>query len=214
MTNITEKFIDTLIEPYMSEINNATTTEELIDWIPQAFKGPYIGNALETINQESLESNDLEAVKTEIRDVFQTKLGFNENNELRNPWEIVDLLPELGHGMFDLPQIIITVKVGPNSYEHPMSRELCYGVLFGLNNNPNILLFLYDQPITMDSGADFLILDEKTYIAKVHNQKLGFNDSSFIQGIVTASEWLNISAKTVITELMENTEKGLVPAKF
>ena len=198
---LTVVYINHLLQPYVEALSQADSVESLIPWIEQVDPE----NAPEIIS--GFEGKELEDCKNDI--LYDLASNLNVGGEdYKTPWDISSSLNEkairlFGQSSTELPIIITT---GDNSFQHELSQELTYGILVALNNNPNFSVSLFGHELSRDE-FDFIYVknnDEETrerFVVNHNGQLIAFGTNEFIQGVITAADWLDVDPHTLVTDL-------------
>jgi len=200
---VTVVYINHLLEPYADALSHADSIESLIPWIQQVDPE----KAQELISD--FEGRDLENCKTII--LYDLALYLdpsNDNGEYRTPWDIAEYRSEDGIRLFGAPSktLPVIVTYGNNAYQHEFTEEFTYGVLVALDNNPNFRVSLFGYVLSRDD-LDFIFVvnnendaDQK-YVVNHNNEIIAFNSNEFIQGVMTAAEWIGVDAHNIVNDL-------------
>jgi len=144
-------------------------------------------------------------VTTDLAKLLESKRSIEE---YRTPWDIASEKSGEAIRLFGAPSktIPIVVTYGNNAYQYEFTEEMTYGVLVALEDNPNFTITLFEYVLSR-KDLDFLFLinnedeaDQK-YVVNNGNKIIAFNTTDFIQGVMTASEWIGVDPHNIVNDL-------------
>lgn len=160
-------------------------------------------------------------IKDELRKEFIKEASKNllENEEL-TPWDFSINRNEKIEKIVGTSSIFITITIinGNNEYKHPLTQELAFGLLLILQPT-NYKLYINDMNLHLDDLISrYSNILPKTYYSNilVNNiyYDIYFNNLEVLQGIITASEWLNIPSNKFILSIMGKYNNKMIPLKY
>lgn len=203
---VTQGYVNELIKPYMNVLIQADSKESIMNWIPMVFIGDYQREILEAVNLAS----DTDTARNEvIRVMVEKMLSLADKTAIGviTPWDISKSRDEQLTTLFGpiSEQLPIQVTVGSNVYTHNLSQDFLFGLLNMLHGNPEYLFRVGDHPITLNIIMNsYDVNDDRkrtSYLAQLPQGEFAFSSSEVIQGLVTASEWLNIDPHSYVKDL-------------
>ncbi|CAH6419783.1 Hypothetical protein HVR_LOCUS862 [uncultured virus] len=221
----TRTYIRSLILPYIEALDAAATIDQILDWIYQVFPVEIFNKLLKDIqNIETIKRTDkLDAAKTlivlELIGILTRGTYENEELFIRNfmtgfditPWMISKYRTELAQRLFGPASSVlpITVTVNGNSLEHEVNEEFAAG-LVSVFSSPEWV------PNTTQNNVKFMNIElQERYTFNINlsqdNKKRNpnytvtidlidyvFDTPDFMQGVLTAIDWLGLDKGEVI----------------
>jgi hypothetical protein len=83
-----------------------------------------------------------------------------------------------------------------------LTAEQTYGLILGLYDIMGYSILLFNYPLT----KVFFDIDGPRYIATIYDEKIVFNTSELIQGVITDANWINRDPHTIVTKIVEIDE--------
>ena len=197
---LTVVYINHLLQPYVDVLSQADSVESLIPWIQQVDPE----DAPELI--EGFKDKDLEDCKNDI--LYDLASYLDPSVEYRTPWDIATYRSEEAIRLFGEPSktLPVVVTYGNNAYQHEFTEEMTYGVLVALDGNPNLSVSLFGYVLSRDD-LDFIFVinneneaDQK-YVVNHNNEIIAFESNEFIQGVMTAAEWIGVDPHNIVNDL-------------
>jgi len=211
-------YLDALVAPYVNVMKNIYDTQTFYDWVIQIIpEDDYNFGEIENKLALDLQTQKDNFIKL-LKDKLISSIDYHEGMGLKaadfTPWELGRFRDEETTRLFGpasigpLPVIVI---LNNQPSEIPISEEFAAGLGIGLAGY--IPLYMYGVPLDINhlSGkfsADNPYLDTPLYHTKINGTDYYFTSPDFVQGAITASNWLGLDAKKAITELYSINDDG------
>lgn len=201
-------FIQHLLQPYRDVLAPADSKESLIEWV----------QAVLPEHHEDIIANlgdlDLEQTKIQILHELEQYLVLEGG---RTPWDISSNRNEISERLFGPKSDTLPVHIvhGENIFQHDLTEELTYGILIGLVNSPDFAVYFFGIPLDHSQLDErYVVQDEQlaagNFAVNYGDSIITFTTPQFIQGVVTASEWVNTDPHTIVTNLRQLDENLVV----
>jgi len=217
LNEISRCYLNNMLKPYEDALAPATEVDQINLWIPQIFQEKDLKNVQKAIHG-----------KVDIEDIKQAIVNFISGHLLSiikvepkmiTPWDLAGTRDALttklfGPGNSEIP---IEVTVGPTTYIHFLSEEFTFGLLNILDTNPSYLITVGGTKIKSDDikrNYDPVNATEFKYEITTPLGLTRFYTPDFIQGIMTAAQWLNINAHTLVKDFKGIMNDTLIPLTF
>ena len=199
----TSAYLKFLLKPYHDALSVADSISALNEWIPLVL--PESSEAL----IEAIADLDVEQAKLVILETFASTL-VTPYDTSSTPWDLNNR-SKLAERLFgpSSDTVPVLVQTENNQFLHELTLDQTYGILIGLNDSPSFQLYISDVPITSDDYLEiFNSSIAPSYVATINGEEYFFGDNQFVQGVITAAEWLDIDPHTIITDLIDADEYG------
>ena len=218
LSPFTQSYLNSLVKPYADALAQAESKEAIQAWIPLVFEGEYLTDA-----QMILEKvDDVETARYKVVKLLADGFVYAAQEiagEHVTPWDIAvardDQLTKLfGQGSKVLP---VQVTVGPNVYTHTLSQDFVFGLLNILHGNNQFVISLNGSQVPFEllhGNYTEPKEGEKLFKATLPQGTAFFNSPDVIQGVMTASKWINIDPHTMVKDLDEAINGNWVPIVF
>ena len=210
--SITAAYLQSLLRPYQQAISVAEDVESLTSWVPIVL--PEIA---EQLNDSIIQADDVEHGKLLILQALAEILVDPENVEA-TPWDIAGSRNEMAARLFgpSSDRVTVTVTTGPNTFEHYLTKELTMGIVLGLSGVPGFTVSIDGVPVDPEIYGERISNERDTrFYATVNGTVFYFGTPEFIQGVITAAQWINVSPHDLVSGLHEVTENNeFIPLDF
>ncbi len=203
---VSQAYVYELLKPYINALVQADSKEALINWIPLVFQGDYQTEILAAVNLAA----SIEVARDEVIRVMIEKLlslADKTANGIITPWDLSVARDEQLSILFgpSSSQLPIQVTVGTNTYNHNISQDFAFGLLNMLHGNQEFLIRFGEHQITLDLiRNNYAVNDDRKrtcYLAQLPQGECAFSTPEVIQGLITASEWLNLDSRLYVKDL-------------
>jgi hypothetical protein len=228
-------YIESILEPYNEAMKNATTIDQLIDWIPLAFPEPMrtqLLNIVEGVKAMILnEETQISVAKDFIINFFLHEFVEKSYETIFGsivlPWDIINIINhKRWNSIFNVTSSLLYINIWLNDeeYTHEVSFELAMGILaFKLNMN-----YAYDVVLFGSQLESKIVLDRFTHedlqqFLKYRiwingtTEYIYFDTAEFMQGFISGSLWIGINPHDLIISLdffdSNNTDQW-IPINF
>lgn len=151
--------------------------------------------------------------RRDISDVYLEPYGLFFSEPMITPWDLANNRIEEAIQLFGQPTDVLsmTVTVNGNNFTHELTRELAIGILAGAQEEDDIIISFNGIPLERDRFLESLytnnvspdVLDYE-YSVKVYDLSYGFNTPDFMQGVLTAANWLDVDINDIIIDFINN----------
>lgn len=212
--------VEFLLKPYHDAIFTAPSVEALSDWIVLVIP----------------EDEDFVAYLSAFEDVNEAKTAILSRlasymiepaDETSTAWDISANRDAMSIRLFGESTDLVEVsfRYGPNTFLHKIDEEFTCGnlvVIEGAEGEQQMEVYVCESKITLeDFNKKFELVreSEEFYVASTnHNvvKEVVFQTSSFVDGIINASEWLNdVDPRQFILSIVKtNSDESTVPYTF
>jgi len=200
----TSSYLKSLLQPYQEALSVADSIEALNEWIPLVL--PESSEAL----IDAISNLDIEHAKLLILETLASVLVLPDDTSA-DPWDLNNR-DEIGVRLFgpSSDTVPVLVQTENNQFLHELTLDQTYGILIGLNDSPSFQLYISGVPITSENYLErFNSSVDPSYIAIINGEEYYFINNGFVQGVITAADWLDIDPHTIITELISADEYGV-----
>jgi hypothetical protein len=207
---VTRAYVDSMVEPYLTALSAADSTESIRTWLPMILQDPY----LEEITTMTSDITDVEEMKALFVQYLTGKLFELAHAQTYQdmlpilPWDVARIKDPLFTKLFGEPSTTIPVQVtvGPNIYVHMLSQDFTFGLLSALCKDTSYSFKIsgVELDIThLQSRYEPNAEVQHLYAATFPTGKAEFDTPETIQGINTAAQWLNIDSRTLVKDLTQ-----------
>lgn len=199
-------YTESLLAPYYSSVSVATDAAAVNDWMDAVLTDEQSAIFNQNLKQDSVENAPEYAIDS-LRALMH---GFIRKLDFTDPWFVLEsmggFLKENPYA--DNKTIQVNVVVGASSYPHEMTYELAYGILSATTYK------LYVADCELWKETYHRRPSDNYYEATVNGSTVQFNTDDFLQGIITAAEWDNVDAHTLIANFVQNNGEITIPVEF
>jgi hypothetical protein len=203
---LSQTYVQFMIKPYIDTMLQADSLESLLNWIPLVFEAEY----LEAIKSAVEQSPDVDTARNEIvRIIVETWVSLANANAYNviTPWTLSATKDVQLSKLFGEPsnEIVVTVAVGANKYEHSLTQDFIFGLFSLLNGNPEYTFYIGESVVTVeDIVSDYVcddVAEQTLYIADLGIGRFAFSTPDVVRGVSTAAKWLNVDPNEYVKNL-------------
>jgi len=160
-------YIQELLRPFVEAMEHATTSNQILDWLPMAFGNLVGGWLIEVVEEEVRNITNINNVKSSVVNTLIETLVEMSSRNARSfndytvfPWDIIDGLTygsdtnkELGRilGIVGIRTMPVTITVGLQDFTHDLTLEFVAGLLvFSLSSNHEFNIRLLGYPVSQN----------------------------------------------------------------
>lgn len=220
-------YLEKLLKPYADAIENVTDIQSIVDWVPMAFMGELAAGILSDLdNMLNVEkSDDVDAVKYAVIDyilgeIISQTISYLESQQSTTilPWSIQEAIKLDGELMritgitMETNTIPVNVTFDSNTFEHQLTQDLVAGIfaIYGAADQ-ELQISIHGVFLTFESFQSYTKENlNAEYTVKIGGTINKFNTPSFMQGVNTGAQWMNVNNRDYWSEL----KKGEIYINF